>query len=141
MTLIVWPARDLLSKDDWRAALRDEPMQRWPEVPLVIKPCAFACLGERLARTASGPDGAVVRPSGLPESKGPKSDAGEEVAAVVGLEVVGADVLDAPGVDVSVRKKSSCDEPVEPVCFRLIDLVVVRTCHTKPLNSHLSHRP
>jgi hypothetical protein len=48
-------ARNLLSKDDCRAALADKVEPRGPEVPLVIHPCSFACRAERLAGTASGP--------------------------------------------------------------------------------------
>jgi hypothetical protein len=57
-------ACNLLAKDDVRAALLDEMMERGPKVPLVIEPAAFACRAERLARAASGPDRAIVRPSG-----------------------------------------------------------------------------
>jgi hypothetical protein len=41
-------ACNLLTKDDWRAALADEPMERGPEVPLVSKPSTFASRAERL---------------------------------------------------------------------------------------------
>ena len=44
-------ACNLLTKDDWRAALADEVVESWPQVPLIIKPCSFACRAERLART------------------------------------------------------------------------------------------
>jgi len=44
-------ACNLLTKDDWRLALADEVVERGPQVPLIIKPCAFACRAERLART------------------------------------------------------------------------------------------
>jgi hypothetical protein len=43
--------RNLFTKDDWRLALADEVMERWPQVPLIIKPCSFACRAERLTRT------------------------------------------------------------------------------------------
>jgi hypothetical protein len=42
---------NLLAKDEFRAALFDEPVERGPQVPLVIKPAAFACRAERLAGT------------------------------------------------------------------------------------------
>lgn len=44
-------ACNLLSKHDWRVALVDEVVPSGPEMPLIIKPAAFACRGERLART------------------------------------------------------------------------------------------
>jgi hypothetical protein len=42
--------RDLFAKDDIRAADVDEMVPGRPEVPLVIKPAAFARRAERLAR-------------------------------------------------------------------------------------------
>jgi hypothetical protein len=57
-------ARNLLAKNERRAALIDEVVERGPEVPLVSKPCSFACRAERLARARSCPNGLVVRPSG-----------------------------------------------------------------------------
>ena len=56
-------ARNLLSKDDWRAALSDEPVPVGPEMPLVSKPSALARAGERLARTASRPNRSMIRPN------------------------------------------------------------------------------
>jgi hypothetical protein len=56
-------ARNLFSKDNWRLTLADEVVECGPEVPLVIKPAAFACRGERLARTGSGPHRTVLGPS------------------------------------------------------------------------------
>jgi hypothetical protein len=56
-------ARNLLSKDDWRAALADEVVECGPQVPLVSKPNAFACRGERLTRAATCPHWSLVRPS------------------------------------------------------------------------------
>jgi hypothetical protein len=46
-------SRNLLANRDRRAALFDEIVKCGPEVPLVIKPLSFACLGERLARAGS----------------------------------------------------------------------------------------
>jgi hypothetical protein len=40
---------NLLTKDDWRAALSDEVVEGWPKVPLVSKPELHACRAERLA--------------------------------------------------------------------------------------------
>jgi hypothetical protein len=53
-------ARNLLSKDDWRAALADEVMPVGPQVPLIIKPASCTCRAERLARAASCPNGAII---------------------------------------------------------------------------------
>lgn len=118
-------SRSLLSNEDWRAALLDEPLPFRPEVPLVIKPKALACLGDRLARAAAAPDGSIVGPSGLPESEGPEPDAGEEVGLGESPEIVGADVFDRAGVDGAGGKVSGDDEPVEPSCCLRVEFVVV----------------
>jgi hypothetical protein len=55
--------RNLLAKDCCRAALLDEPVPGRPKVPLVSKPAAAACRAERLARTASRPNLAMIGPS------------------------------------------------------------------------------
>jgi hypothetical protein len=44
-------ACNLFTKDNVRAALADEVVEGWPQVPLIIKPCSFACRAERLTRT------------------------------------------------------------------------------------------
>jgi len=96
-------ARNLLSKDDWRLVLADEPMEVRPEVPLVIKPSSRACLGERLARTGTGPNRSIIWPAGAAKSVGPHPDAGEEVALSVWLEVVWSNIADVPLVHVTRR--------------------------------------
>jgi hypothetical protein len=56
--------RNLLSKDDCRAALCDEVVPGRPEVPLVSKPAAFACRAERLARTTASPNTLTITDTG-----------------------------------------------------------------------------
>jgi hypothetical protein len=80
-------ARNLLSKDDWRAALADEPVELRPEVTLVGKSCPLSGGAEGLAGAGAGPDGPVVGPSCETEGVGPDADPGEEVALRVTLEV------------------------------------------------------
>jgi hypothetical protein len=80
-------ARNLLSKDNWRAALCDETMELGPEMALVGKSGTFAGGAEGLARAGASPDGAVVGPSCETEGVGPDADPGEEVALGVALEV------------------------------------------------------
>jgi hypothetical protein len=41
-------ACNLLTNDDCRSALLDEPVECGPQMPLVSKPIAFACRAERL---------------------------------------------------------------------------------------------
>lgn len=83
---------NLLSKEDWRAALADEGMPERPEVTRVVKPLPFARGGEGWAGAASGPDGPGVGPAGLPERERPEASAGEEVALAVGGEVSGPNI-------------------------------------------------
>lgn len=96
-------ARNLLSKDDWRLALADEPMEVRPKVPLVIKPSSRACLGERLARTGTGPNRSIIWPAGAAKSVGPHPDAGEEMALGIRLEIVWSNIADVPLVNVARR--------------------------------------
>ena len=56
-------ARNLLSKDDWRDALLDEPEPFRPEVTAVSKTFCLSGCGEGLAGTTSGPDLLIIRPS------------------------------------------------------------------------------
>jgi hypothetical protein len=60
-------ACNLLSTDDWRAALCDEPMELRPEVTLVFDALALARGAEGLARAGACPDGLIVAPSGEPK--------------------------------------------------------------------------
>lgn len=55
-------ARNLLSKHNWRPALRQEVKERWPQMPLVIKPQPLACRAERLAGATARPNSTIVRP-------------------------------------------------------------------------------
>ncbi|ORE90223.1 hypothetical protein ATO13_23346 [Stappia sp. 22II-S9-Z10] len=81
-------ACNLLAKDDWRAALRDEISPDGPQVPLVFDAPALAGRAERLARATSGPDGPLVRPSGEPECESPTADPGEEMALSEAAQVI-----------------------------------------------------
>ena len=80
-------ARNLLSKDNWRAALVDEHVEGGPEVALVVKAFALSGGAVGLAGAASGPDGPVVGPSGKAEGVGPDADPGEEVALGITAQV------------------------------------------------------
>src|SRR3546814_10659542 len=44
-------ARNLLPNNDVRTVVLDDLVPVRPKVPLIIKPCAAACRGERLARS------------------------------------------------------------------------------------------
>lgn len=111
-------ARNLFSKDRWNRSagfaapfgiLLDEVVEGWPQVPLVIKPHAFACRAERLARARSGPNRSTIVPTCSSESEGPNPDSGEEVALCVWLEVVESDIFYASFVYVTECNKPGRD--------------------------------
>jgi hypothetical protein len=73
-------ARNLLSNDDWRAALRNEIKPDRPEVSFIIKSLLFACRAERLARARACPDWLIIWPTRIPQSLRPHAYAGKEMA-------------------------------------------------------------
>jgi hypothetical protein len=91
-------ARNLLAKDDDRAALLDDVEPCGPKVPLVSKPRSFACRAERLARARAGPYWSVVRPTGSSQGEGPDANTGEEMALGESCKVVRPDIFDTPFV-------------------------------------------
>ena len=96
-------ARNLFSKDDCRAALRNEAPHLWPKMPLVVNAPALSGNAERLAGTGAGPDGRIVGDAGKSEGEGPASDAGEEVNLGVPHKIIWTDIYDAPLVHVAGR--------------------------------------
>jgi hypothetical protein len=93
------PARNLLSKHDWRAALADEAEPLGPEVAFVCGAAALAGDGEGLAGAAPGPDGPVVGPAGESEGVGPGAEAGEGVELGSAHKVICAEVTDGTSID------------------------------------------
>jgi hypothetical protein len=85
--------RNLLAKDNWRAADLDEVKPEGPQVPLVSKLQALACRGERLARRRAGPNTPVVGPSCELQGDIPSRDSSEEVAAGELGKIGGFDIL------------------------------------------------
>lgn len=92
-------ARNLLAKNDWRAALVGKVEERGPQVPLVISPASFACRAERLAGAGARPHRPLVRPPCEPERVTPHADSGEEVVLNKSSKVTWVNILDAPLVD------------------------------------------
>jgi hypothetical protein len=84
--------RNLLSNDDCRSALRDEVEPVGPEMPLVIKPSAFACRAERLAGTRACPNWCIVIPPSASQGVAPDTDPGKEVTLGVSPQIVGSDI-------------------------------------------------
>lgn len=87
-------ARNLLAKDNARAALADEWKPRRPNVARIVGTFAFARHAPRLAGAAAGPALPVVGPSGESQGVGPAPDAGEEVALGEAGEVGGSNIDD-----------------------------------------------
>ncbi len=81
-------ARNLLSKDDCRAALRDEAAHFGPKVALVGGAPAFPCNGKWLTGAGTSPDGGIVRDAGESEGEGPASDSREEVSLAISHKVI-----------------------------------------------------
>jgi len=123
--------RNLLSKDDWRAALADEPEPLGPEVPLVCGAAALAGDREGLTGTGAGPDGPVVRPPGESEGVGPGAEAGEGVELGSAHNVICAEVTDGTNIDDSSGDVAGVGKVAEPRRGVGLDLVVERT-HRAP---------
>lgn len=98
-------ACNLLAKDCWRFLLLNEMEPAGPKVPLVSKPTALACRGERLARTASSPNFSMIGNTRESKRVAPAADAGEEMTLVVGSEFVRLDIADIPFVNDARRNQ------------------------------------
>jgi hypothetical protein len=116
----------LLAKDDARAALLDKPPPVRPEVPIISNPFSFACAGERLARAGSGPDRAIVWPSGHPQRERPSSNPGKKVALLEIGKLNWSDILDFPPIDNPIRYLPFIDQCFYPIRSKCVWLVVVR---------------
>lgn len=117
-------ARNLLSKDCWRIALRDEAGELGPEMALVVEACAFACGAEGLTGAGAGPDRSIIRPSSTSKCEGPDADAGEEVALGVSEKLMGLDVGDGAFVDHTRRDVAGRYQVAKPLRGNRVDLVV-----------------
>lgn len=120
-------ACNLLTKEFSRAALADEPGKMWPEMTRVIKPSSFACRGERLARTGTGPNRSIIWPAGAAKGERPDADSREEVALCVVLEVIWVNILDRSFVDVARCYVAGGDQVSKPLSGIWVEFVVVGT--------------
>ena len=100
-------------------------------MPLVSKPCAFACRAERLARAGSGPHSFGVGNSSQSESVGPSADAGEEVTLGIASQVIRGYILNRSLVDVACSNIAMLDQLTKPSCGLGVVLVVVGRQATK----------
>jgi hypothetical protein len=117
--------RNLLTNNDWRAALADETEPLRPEMPGVVGSGLLACGAEGLARAGAGENSGIIRPSSTTKGPGPGTEAGEEVALQVGSKVVGSYIGNTPGIHVARRNQAGFDEVPQPFGSEGIDLVVV----------------
>jgi len=122
---------NLLPKDDWRAALADEPEPVGPEMAGVIGSLAPAGCAEWLARAGSGPDGPILRPPRELERVSPPADAGEEVALREVFEFCWLDIGDGPFIHGTCREKATMDQFSEP--SRNLGVVVVVVDHSRSI--------
>jgi hypothetical protein len=122
-------ACNLLSKDDCRLALFDEVVEGWPQVPLVIKPSAFACRAERLARTGTSPNGSVVAPSGRSQGMAPNANTGKKVALGETAQVAWVDIFNTPFVNIAGRDVPGINQVAQPLGGSRVNLVVISRHH------------
>ena len=116
-------ARNLLSKHDWRAALRDKALPDGPEVALVVKACLLSGGAKWLAGATSGPDRSVVGPSGAAQGVAPDADAREEVALVERMKFVISNVTDVPLIYFTwcdVPRRNQVAQPLRSVWIMFI---------------------
>ena len=124
-------ARNLLSKDDWRAALVNELEPGGPEVALVGSAFASPGDGEGLAGAGAGPDGSVVGPAGKAEGVAPDSDACEEMRLSRCSHVFTGHLENAARIDAPLGDVPGVGEVLQPLRRVGVELVVVRR-HQNP---------
>ncbi len=115
--------RNLLPKDDWRAALADELEPDGPEMPIVGEAFLAPALRERLTGTGTSPNGKLVWPFREAERVRPPAEPGEEVSLPPSPDVGDGELADATGVDFAggdVPGSREVSEPLNGVGFILV---------------------
>ena len=100
-------------------------MEVRPKVPLISNPAASACLGERLARAGSCPDGPVVAPTCKAQGSRPTADASKHVNLGKSPEVGGVDVSNVSLINFSISHMPGFDQLAQPCGCKRVDLVVI----------------
>jgi len=118
-------ARNLLSKDDWRAALANETEPGGPEMTLIVGALASAGDAEGLAGATPGPDRSVIGPAGEPESVAPDSDACEEMRLSRCSHVFTGHLENAARIDAPPGDVAGVGEVLQPLRRERLELVVV----------------
>jgi len=116
--------RNLLAKDDWRAALADELVPCRPEGALVCDPAPPSRDAEGLAGTGSSPNGKLSWPAGEPKRVVPETDPGKSVEATRPSKARRIDLADIRFGDASSADVPGCDEPPQPCAGVRVDIVV-----------------
>ena len=103
-------AFNLLTKDDWRAALADELIPRRPKMAGIGAASLGASGREGLAGTRACPNRSVIGPSRESESVTPTADPGKEVALGEASEVIGVKGLDVSFINLSIGNQAVGDQ-------------------------------
>jgi hypothetical protein len=107
-------ARNLLSKDRCRAALRDEASELGPEVAGVGVAPPISGMAVGLARAGPGPNRSPWRPPGEAKRLGPTADPREQVDLLIAGQVLFLEPADIAAVDGPGRDVPRVAEPTEP---------------------------
>jgi len=118
-------ARNLLSKNDWRAALADEVGPHGPQVALVVEAFSFACAGEWLTGTRSRPDLSIVSPPSQSERMTPDADSGEKMALSIPGKVICSNIRNAPFIHIARRNQPGFNQVAQPLRRVRVEFVVV----------------
>jgi hypothetical protein len=117
-------ARNLLSKEDWRATLLDECEPCWPKMSRVENSAPLARIAERLAGARSGPDVGVIGDPCESQRGGPSADPSEEVPLSRPCNVCCGEVVDGSAIDSSGGDVVMGDETLQPVGDEGVVIVV-----------------
>ena len=118
-------AFNLLTKEDWRAALADEVIPRWPKMAGIGAAKIGTRRTEGLTRTTARPNRSVIWPSRESEGEAPATNSGEEVALGVSREISGVECLDVAFINVSLGDQAVRNQFPQPCGGERIMLVVV----------------
>ena len=116
---------NLLTKEDWRAALADEAIPRWPKMAGIGAAPRFSRTTEGLTGATTRPNRSVVAPSGEAQGVTPAADAGKEVALGVSGEVGGLDIHDGSCIYVSCGNLPRVNQFAQPLSGFGVVLVVI----------------
>lgn len=116
---------NLLSKDDWRAALADEIEPVGPEVAVVGGAKSSAGGAKGLARATTCPNRSVIGPSGESEGVAPDADSGEKMTLNISSKVFNSDISNAPFVYVAGRDMPGFNQVPKPLRGKGVYFVVV----------------